>query len=107
LDNDVKLFQQERKAVTINGNNMESQPLPAIDFRTETVLVIYLRNRSERPGKNSFIVDKNGDLTFQPPLVAKAWHSNLCSMLLAEIYRSGVKSIEGMPLPPSELKQEF
>lgn len=99
-----ELFERERKASQIIGIITDGQLLPAIDFRTEMVLVIYLQNISKRPGDDSLIVDKNGDLTFQPPPPVKAWHSKFCSILLLEIYRSGVKSIEGKPLPPAALQ---
>lgn len=99
-----ELFQNELQAFTINGSKLERQLLPAVDFKTEIVLVIYQRNTAERPRLDSFIVDKNGDLTFHPPPLAKPWLNNFCSLLLVAIYRSGVNSIEGKQLPPSDIK---
>jgi hypothetical protein len=69
--------------------------LPAIDFKTEIALII---STPRLLSYGSIIVDKNGDLTLdQPPEDS----DNNCHMFFLRVYRSGVKSIEGNPLPPA------
>lgn len=74
--------------------------LPAIDFRAEVVLIIYLSGQPLSLGYDSIIVNKKGDLTLHAPPRPGLIHHRACSILLLSIYRSGVKSIEGKPLPP-------
>lgn len=74
--------------------------LPAIDFKAEVVLIVYLPKSPPILGYDSIIVDKKDDLTVHPLPPPKGYYPNGCSVLLVEIYRSGVKSIEGKPLPP-------
>ncbi|HEV8158805.1 MAG TPA: hypothetical protein VGP58_07235 [Pyrinomonadaceae bacterium] len=83
-----------------------SNPLPAIDFKTEVVLIVYLPKAPPSLGYDSIVVDKKGDLTFRPP-PPRSYDPNRCSVLLLEIYRSGIKSIEGKPLPPPSPKVCF
>lgn len=76
------------------ANNYSS--IPAIDFRAEVVLIIYFLGRL---GYDSIIVDEKGDLTIRASPRPRLRRED-CSVVLARIYRSGVKSIEGKPLPP-------
>jgi hypothetical protein len=69
------------------GSNL----LPAIDFKTEIMLII----STPRLSYESIVVDKNGDLTLGP---LPETSDNNCHMYFLKIYRSGVKSIEGKPL---------
>jgi hypothetical protein len=70
---------------------------PTIDFRTEIALII----STPRLSHGSIIVGKNGDLTLdQSPEVS----DNNCHVFFLAVYRSGVKSIEGKPLPTASTK---
>lgn len=77
-------------------------PLPAVDFRAEVVLTVFLPKAPPSSGYDSILVDKKGDLTFRRLPPPKAYDPDACSILLLIIYRSGVESIEGKPLPPPE-----
>ena len=77
--------------------------LPPVDFKREIVLSI--ANPPYPVGNDSIRVDINGDLTFHPWPAASAETGQSdrrsCNILFLAIYRSGVKSVEGRPLPPA------
>lgn len=93
------LYRLQKAQFTVQGA-VQNLPVPAVDFTTEIVLVTYMRNRPDRPTRDSFVVGGDGDLKFQPPQQIKPWFGNFCSMVMAVFYRSGVESINGKPLPP-------
>lgn len=91
-------YQSREAEYTVFGSN-ENVRAPAIDFRNEMILVLYVRNSFTLGRQNYlFFVDKNGNMTFRPPEPAKRWLSNACSMLVVSFYRSGIRSIEGKVL---------
>lgn len=70
------------------------------DFGTQVMLVAYLPTRNLGLTLESVRVDKSGDLTFVP--VREPPDPQSCSVVIVVIYRSGVRSIEGVPLPSGE-----
>lgn len=70
------------------------------DFRTQVMLVAYLPIGNFGLTLESVRVDKSGDLTFAP--MREPPDPQSCSVVIVVIYRSGVRSIEGAPLPSGE-----
>ena len=85
-----KLFRE-----AANGN-----PLPAIDFKTEIVLMAYAPKAPPSIGYDALMVDKKGDLTVHLVPRPKQYDQKACTILLLAIYRSGIKTVEGKSLPP-------
>ncbi len=75
-----------------------SDPLPAIDFKTEAVLIVHLPERA-RLGYDFGSVTMKGDLVFRPLAPANRFTSDRCTIWLLRIYRSGIKTIGGKRLP--------
>ena len=75
-------------------------PLPAIDFQTEAVLIAHLP-RSLPLEYDLARVNMNGDLSFSSATPVKRMASDGCAIWLLRIYRSGIKTIDGKRLPAS------
>jgi hypothetical protein len=95
---------EQRFAEFVRENPLMNNPnyIPAVDFKTEIVLIQYLDlNRRDR-GNGPLTVDANGDLTFREPSVRKEARGSAprCDILLRSVSRSGIRSVEGKPVPP-------
>jgi hypothetical protein len=71
-------------------------PQTPVDFRTQFVLALY--RRAGTYSLKSFRVDKRGDLTFIPALPNET-ASDACTAIFVVLYRSGIRSVAGTPLP--------
>lgn len=79
-----------------HGTN-RNDPLPAIDFTTEVILIVHLP-ATYRLGHDSAWTNLKGELIFpDQPSVRKRASLN-CTVWMLRIYRSGIKSVDGRPL---------
>jgi hypothetical protein len=71
-----------------------------VDFRVQFLLAVYQTNGGSYSLK-SFRVDKQGNLTFEPPPPGPAAHVGNCTAMYVALFRSGIRSIDGTPMPPA------
>ena len=70
-----------------------------VDFRVQFLLAVH-QTIGTTYSLRSFRVDKQGDLTYEPP-PARPDLSGSCTAMYVVLYRSGIRSIDGIPLPPA------
>lgn len=95
---------EKRFAEFVRENPLMNNPnyIPAVDFKTQIVLIQYRGSDRGSRGNGPLTVDANGDLTFGDLSVHKAAPGSVprCDIRLWSVYRSGIKSVEGKPVPP-------
>jgi len=94
---------EKRFAEVVRENPLMNQTyVPAVDFKTEIVLVQYLDSNRRKHGNGPLTVDARGDLTFGEPSAVSFGGGSVpfCAMRLWAVYRSGIATVEGKPIPP-------
>lgn len=69
------------------------------DLRVQFLLAVH-QTIGATYSLKSFRVDKRGDLTYEPP-PPRPGDGGTCTAMYVVLYRSGIRSINGVPLPPA------
>ena len=103
IDTEPKWSEMVERYPRMNQSNAR---VPAVDFKTEIVLVRYHDSSGVNARNGLIVVDKNGDLTFESSRTRRQSSAEIrhCDILFQSIYRSGIRSIEGRPIPVLSVK---